>query len=693
MNTARLHPALSEPKRIVSWWLRFEDLNHPNVDGLDRIKRRAEAMAKASVTTAMIFGAHFRWDFLPYFTLLSDHLATVAEELKKVGVELYDHHSVNLVHRYSTREEMRHVMLHSGPHLPLAPSREAAASWCYHGARLNDWRMIDVKTRDTLYFPQYAAEGFCFRNPAFIEAYRDYLKNLIRDTGITGISADDPVHFMHYHSCACPHCRAELKNRTGIDLPPIEDRTFWGNFENPAWKEWIDLRFDGARDFFRAISPVFPEGFRVTTCGHNSASPNSNGNAADARNFLLGGCNYTNLEMSGNTPPYKHDPLTNNRSVASNIINASHHLAAAREQGGRCFATGFGFTKETAGIVWAVNKMMGADCWFSTLKDRLGLPDHILRTLPNEADIIGTAFTFEKDHPALFEGTPIGQVGVYFSYETRKHTFFGNLDKGYYLDYSRTLNTLFRLGLSPHTVFTFPASPDEYPVILLPSAAAMTKEEEAAMRRYLASGGTVFASGPCAIASCHSPWHLPTAPTLDDPKDFFSYILGGVKHMPAKWTKDTVIPPVTEEGGRRAIETGLFYHPARISDLPESEDLTDLLRPYLRASDTEILQATGFLVSLFETDTATVAHFLAEDYDTDIDHTLDEMRFHRSRVNYINRVTPIGTTDTLRIRCKTAPTVYLPFSEESATVTRKDGIAEILLPKETTYCILCFPKS
>ena len=220
----------------------------------------------------------------------------------------------------------------------------------------------------------------------------------------------------------------------------------------------------------------------------------------------------------------------------------------------------------------------------------------------------------------------------------------------------------------------------------------MTAEEYAAMHRYLAAGGTVFASGPCAVASCHSPWHLPTAPTLDDPKDFFSSILGGVKHMPAKWTRETVIPCVTEEHTPREVEKGLFYAPARISDLPAAEDLAALLRPYLRTAHIEILHATGFLVALFETDTATVAHFLAEDYDTDIDHTLDEMRFHRSRVNYINRVTPIGTTDALRVRCKADPTVYLPFSEESASITRKDGIAEILLPKGTTYCILQFPK-
>ena len=111
---------LQKQRRLVNWWMSWEDLNWPNADGLDRIKRRAEQIAAANATTVILFGAHFRWDYLPYFTLLHDHIAGITEELHKVGVECYDRHSVNLIHRYDTREEMRHVMLHSGPHLPFS---------------------------------------------------------------------------------------------------------------------------------------------------------------------------------------------------------------------------------------------------------------------------------------------------------------------------------------------------------------------------------------------------------------------------------------------------------------------------------------------------------------------------------------------------------------------------------------------
>ncbi len=682
--------ALLERKRIASWWLRFEDLNWPNHDGLDRIKRRAEAMAKANVTTAMIFGAHFRWDFLPYFTILHDYLATVAEELEGYGVELYDHHSVNLIHRYGNKEEMRHVMLHSGPHLPFSPSWEAAASWAYNGSLLNSWRMIDVETRKVLWFPQYASEGFCIRNPEFVEAYKLYVKKLISETGIKGISADDPVHYMKYRSCACPHCRAEFKHRTGEELPLLSDRHFWGNWENPAWHAWIDMRFDAASQFFSALKPIFPKDFRVTTCGINSASAIANNMASDARSFLSG-CNYVNLEMSGNTPPYKHDTQTVNVKIADRLIGSSHHQAAAKEKGVRCFATGFAFTEQTANIVWAVNKMLDSDCWLSTLKDRLGLPEHILKSLSDETDIVGKAFGFEKEHPELFRGRQIGQLAVFFSYETRKHSFFGNLDKGYYKDYRETLRLLFAQGISPHTVFEFPKDAQEYPLVLSPSAAIMTEDEISALDRYVQAGGTVIATGPFAYPSCPNDWALPTRPSLSSYEEFLN-TNPDTPQSSGKWVHRTELPHSEEPCQWQTPIKGLYYHPHRICDGTFEDSFLELVRQFAKPLPIKVFHSEGYLTTMFESENAITIHLLAEDFDTDIDHALDEMRFHRSRVNFVNKVEPIGVTDTVSVEAFTLPNVYIPFSDEKAQTVERNGLIDIHLPHKTSYAILHFLK-
>lgn len=674
-------------QRLACWWIRWEDLNWPNHDTMERIRRRAESFAEAKVTTAIDFGTHFRWDYLPFFTQLHDYIAAVAEELHKYGIKLYDHHSVNLIHRYHTVEEMRHVMLHSGPHLPFCPSSEAAASWEYNGSKLNSWRSIDVRTRDVLYYPQYAGEGFCHANPDFKAAYFKYVKELVKTTGIDGLMADDPIHYSHFNACACPHCQAELKKRIGIDLPPMEDQNFWGNWDNPAWKAWIDLRFDLTGQFMKELSDVLPEGFPLTSCGAGSASPGAMEMGSDARHFLHG-ANYVNQEMCGNTPPYKHDPVTVNTPTIYKLVTASHHQAAAREKGVRCFGTGYGFTEASANIIWAINKMLDCDCWFGTLKARLGLPDHILETLPNEGECIGRSFRFEEAHPELFSGKQIPQLGVYFSYETRDHTWFGCLTTGYYRDYTVTLQKLFEAGLSPHTLFDFPADASTYPVVLVPSPASMTAKEIAALKRYLANGGKAVITGPCALPGCENHWHLPSRPDVS-PIDFFSTIRDGVWYQPAKWVS-LPVPPSDDEDTWQNPESNLFYHPFRMSDARVTEAVIDMARKYGKPMAVRLIQTKGYLATLFDNGENIVLHLLAADYDTDIDHQLDGMRFHRSRMNYVNKVEPIGVERTILLESFVPPQVYTPFHDEPSEVEMKDGLCSITLPEKCSYVILKF---
>lgn len=676
------------PKRLINWWLTWEDLNWPSVDIQEKIKRRAEAAAQANVTTAVLFGAHFRWDYLPYFTLLHDHIAATCEELHKYGIELYDRHSINLIHRYDTREQMRHVMLHSGPHIPFSPSREAAATWEYKGKRLNDWRMIDVRSRDVLHYPQYASEGFCYRNPEFLDAYCDYARQLIADTGIDGLAAEDPVHYMYFKSCACPHCRAELKRRTGIDLPKIDNREFWGNWDNPAWREWVELRFESGKKFFQKLMPQLPKDFPVTTCGANSAAATVTALASDASRFVAGGSNYVHMEMSGNTPPYKNDPVTVNSTVASRMVAFSHHQAVAREGGVRAFSTGYGFTEPSANIIWAVNKLLDTDCCFSTLKARLGLPERILKTLPDEPEIIKKPYTFEKEHPQLFIGEQLAQAGVFFSYETRNNTLFGSLTNGYAKDYAETLRILSGAGIAVHTLLHLPEDARDYPVIVLSGVARMTGEEQAQLEAYLAKGGKVLVCGPTDIPACRSKWVLPARPEIGAPEEFFSTIRDGVWIQAAPWVTKTTLTPSQEPNRWTEVLPGMYYNPHRIADGDMEGSLVETVSRFAKKLPVEVLHAVGYLTTMFRSEGAYVLHLLAQDYDTDIDHELDNMRFHRSRVNYVNRAVPVNVSRKIVLRAAQKPQVFTPFHEDAAEVVFKEGAYEITLPQDTAYAII-----
>lgn len=677
-------------RRCAMWWIRWEDLNWPDQDNEERIRRRAYDLAQADVTTVIDFGTHFRWDYLPYFELLHDYLARVTEECHRYGMEFCDHHSVNLVHRYHTREEMRHVMLHSGPHLPFSPSFEAAESWTWQGKRLNDWRMVDVKTRQPLYFPQYAGEGFCYRNPDFIEGYLAYAKKLVADTGIDGLMADDAVMYMHYNACACPACRAELQRRAGIDLPPAGDTSFWGNYDNPAWRHWIDLRYDACGEFMEKLRAVLPEKFELLNCGGHSDAGKCNSQATDARQFARA-VNHVNLEISGNTPPYEKDPVTVNLPVTAHMVSGLHHEAVARERGVRTFGTGYGFSVPSANVIWAVNKMCGADAWFGTLKQRLGLPRHILDTIPDEAALIGGAFAYEKAHEALFTGDRVPQVGLYFSYETRNHTLFGNKESGYPKDFAAGVKLLFGAGISCRVLFDFPEDASVCSLILLPSPLSVTEREREALDRYLAAGGRVVVTGPAGIPGLRSGWKLPNATDLP-PAEFFSTIRDGVWVQQPKWMSEP-IPDSPDEDAFTEVRPGLWYDPVRLSSGRQNDRILAFCREYGGKLPVEILSQTGYLVSVFENENALLFHCLAAEYDTKIDEKLDEIRFHRSRMNYVTEATPRGVGREIVLKGGRRPAVYVPFREEEATVEQSAGTWRVTLPEACTYAILSFPKS
>ena len=664
---------ITEHLRMASWWITWRDLDWPSPDTLDRIRTRADAMASAHVNAAGVFGAHFRWDFLPIFPVLHDYLATVRAELKDRGIRLIDHHSATLIHRYESRAEMQTVKLHSGPHLPFAPTWSAAASWEYRGRRLNAWREIDVRDGSVLFHPGYTAEMFCYQNDEFIDAYLDYVQELRRDTDIDGLMSDDISQYMRWPGCGCTACREKFRRRTGMALPAATDRTFWANWDNPAWLEWIDMRFEAASHYFTRLRAVLPETFPLMSCCSNSSSATAPQNAHDIRD-MNAGCNLVHLELCGNTPPYRHDPKTMSPSIASRIISALHHLGAADEKGSECVGQGYGFTEATAGVVWAVNKTVGAACWFSTLKARLGLPDRILATLPDDAAPATTAFGFEKSHPELFNGHPAAQVAVLFPYETRNHTAFGSLFNGVTRDFTDTLALLFSNGITPVVETQMPSTTARCPLLILPSALRLTLQEQDALQAFIRAGGVVLATGPFALGR---PW----GGRITVPDSFFTS---------DEWMK-APFPAFPGQPAWQTLPTGVLWNPCRIQDSEAfAGDLLVKVRQHAVGLPVAITSAKGFLTLVHRMpDGALTVHCLAAEFDTQIDQELDAMRYHRSRVNLIIRADPIGTDDSISLVAGGHVQAFSPLTPgRDPAVTRQADRVTVTLPEQCSYAVL-----
>lgn len=578
--------------RALSWWVIWKDLEIGNNGVFDDIQRRADSFAAANADTAIIFGAHFRWDYLPYWDILHHYIRQTAKALDERGLQLFDHHSCTLTHRYNRPEDVRPLMFKYMRHLPLVPSREAVSSWQYNGEFINSWRTLDARTGQPAQVKQYSAEEYCINNPGFRAAYRKYLSRLIAETDIRGLMCDDMIYFGGFYQCACPYCRARLS----FELPSSDCTGFWMNWGNPHWREFLRMRRESVGEFMEYVKNSLPENFLLMSCCTSGAYGGNNYNAQCAHEFLRGD-NWLNLEICGDEPG----------DVYEHLASGSYHAGISRKYQVPVTAIGYGFFPDSAKHLWALNHLNGFSTWFSTLKGNLGLTHEQLAQLPDDASPVSCAFAFEKEHPELFTGERKSVCAVYFSETTKTDSYFGACETGSTLDYRSFMHRLYKAGILAETIFTFPENAANFPCVFLPSASVMTAQERDSMEKYLSASGHVFSFGPDDLTG------FPVQPECNP----------GNLH----WLMHQNFP-YEDRDEWREIRKGFFRNPSRTPS-----GIREIITEYGRKIPG--IQADGYAVAL----RGNTAHLLALDYEIRL-HPLDSQRKQRSSINLIESAKP-----------------------------------------------------
>ncbi len=601
---------------MVSWWLRWEDLAWPEPELKDKIRRRADLLAKNKATCAVIFGAHFRWDYMPLWSVLHDMFHFMAEELHSRGIQLFDHHSAVLTHRWHTMEERNEMYRRNRHHIPFCPSRDIAAEWRWNGKLLNDWRMIDTTNGEPVFIKGYTAEQFCMNNPDFTDSYCAYAKKLIAESGIDGLICDDAFFNLRFYQCACPYCVAKF----GEALPPASDLNFWGNWSNPLFLKWIRMRYQSVVDFNHRVRLALPEGFPLANCCSGSTSSASNENALSYEEFAKD-ANLVELEMCGNTPNL-------DGSFSGQIADQLHHLAVAERHGHSCIGLGYAYTANGADFIWALNKFLGADVWFSMLTHRLGLPDDELARMPDDSELVGNGFSFEAEHPEWFSGTRAGEVALLFSRNTRDS--YGGYMADYSLDYRKGCSWMFEHGYDTDVVLEIPAPESRYSVLVLASAASLSEAERLALRNWLNAGKTVVACGPLGVFD-ENGRRDPMFPEIRLPE---------IVRMPRfpHDTWDKVEPARCEnEPVWRELTKNLFWHPQRM------QDGLALNMPFPGAG-----QKGWYLRKFRDGLGRLLIHGIVSRYDLKLDDALEAKRSHRNNNSILTEILPKEYSKTLR---------------------------------------------
>ncbi len=398
--------------------------------------------------------------------------------------KVFDHHSANLTHRVNTVDEYRNINEKNRHHVPFFPSREFADTITYNGHRLNDFRMTSVQDGKPCYLDAYNSEIFCMNNPDYVEAYKKYVEKLLTETGIDGLMCDDVIYYPGWDGCGCEHCRKKFKDQFGHDLPPTTDESFWGNYESPAFKDWIDMRYHDPLDFLNSIKETVGADFPLMSCCSSSSAKSLNAFGMSAE-IMCKALNNVMLEICG-------EIVSDNSAYSDRVPDFMLHKAIADKHGYPNIGLGYAHNPDSAFVIWAFNKMFGSSEWISTLTGRFGVAEDVRKTIPDEADIIQEAFNFEKKYEALFHGDKAGNLAVLFSLDNLMYN--GCAQNDYSQPWLDVTTELFKQNIQFDVVLDIPA-PDKYPVLLLNNFDCISDEIASQLCDYQKQGGTVIAAG------------------------------------------------------------------------------------------------------------------------------------------------------------------------------------------------------
>ena len=396
------------PRRVASWWNSLNDLQWSQKFVRDKIKRRAEAFAEARIDMAINFGFHVRFDYSNYFGQLHGYLSNVCEELHQYGIKFMDHYSCNHVHRPRNEEEYKKLMKHHRHHILLFHDPVAAAHAQYEGHFYNNICEIDLRDGGRGYAGQYQLEAFCHSHPGFLDMHAKYLKRLLKEVPIDALEVDDMCDYAGLSVCGCQYCRERFKRDYGHEIPPLEDISFWGdtkngirgNYDNPIFRDYIQMRSDRTLDHVRLIKSIIGN-IPLQTCVSGTGPISFNSVALDCEKmspfldffmlenvgFSIGSVNWVRLDAEALTQ--KDIALQRGGATAIALSYTTY------EKGGY-----FG---------WALARFWGVANWSSTLNGRLEEDPSDAREVE---DVIGAWNNWEVSHSNLDfrEGSDLTEV-------------------------------------------------------------------------------------------------------------------------------------------------------------------------------------------------------------------------------------------------------------------------------------------
>ncbi|MDN3656844.1 hypothetical protein QWZ08_14450 [Ferruginibacter paludis] len=489
------------PNRVASWWTSIEDLQWPQKQISDKIKRRAEGFAKANIDTAVNFGFHIRFDFADYFGQLHGYYADVCEALHQHGIHFMEHYSCNHISRPKDEAELKKMSTFQRHHVLLYHDAVAAKYAQYEGHLFNDVCQIDLRDGSLGYAPQYQLNTFCHSNPNYLDMHQKYLQRLLKEVPLDGIMVDDMCNYAGPTVCGCTYCRERFRKEYGHDIPPFGEKDFWGdttketfewgNYDNPVFRDWLRMKVDAVTDHLKMIKATMGDKSLMTCCSNTGP-------------LIL---NALSLDLEKLAPYLDFFVLEN---VGTNVQNvdwikmdaeALLQKDIAAEKGNRpAMALSYTIYEAGAYFGWALSRFWGVANWCSTLNARL--PEDPPDAMEQE-DVISKTNNWEKQYSDLdyTNGSDLVEVRLVYSRDCKVNGWRNNNGHEHWDSVAAWTEQLVKNNVgygfvrSAALEDTVALSKEKTPLIL-DSVACVSDKQFAAIKTYLANGGIAWLALP-----------------------------------------------------------------------------------------------------------------------------------------------------------------------------------------------------
>lgn len=466
--------------RWTHWWLKKagpgaenESCMEPTFSGAiddDEIERSAQALKRAGINTVLTEGLR--------------HLVRFEHEGKTDQVIATIRKATQACHRAGIRIVHHTTTVFAGYRLTDFP------------VACREWLNIDARTGAPAFIEwraDWKGNGWylwCINNPAFRAEYFRLCKKYLLETGVDGFMTDEVYFRTGWHNCVCPHCRDKFRKQTGFAPPSGKTKSFWGRFDNPAFRAWIGFRTASVGDFYADLYAALRKTrFHPVLLGcHNGAeSPGNPQCYGDSNEERMRGLKMLFEETGGTAVLYSW------RRMAADYML---HNGLSNYYGTPTLAIAYHPNSNELFVNWALRVVHGIRVWATSGGGALARRQQLLTT-PKDLASFGQLFGWEEKYKKVLAGAirPVANIGVLLSAATRDMSDH----QGGWNYYVRELVGWCEALTDENLQYAVITDADltvsrlrQYELVILPNAACLNDAALRDVGKYTAKGGSVI---------------------------------------------------------------------------------------------------------------------------------------------------------------------------------------------------------